>query len=429
MCGLVAVISKNKMGLYDKDVAVFEQLLFADQLRGSDGTGIFYNDRKNNNAISIIKHPIPSSTLLSSKEYHDNRSKIVMDGSFVVGHNRAATRGKLDVNCTHPFQEDHITLVHNGTLVTQKELHSTIEVDSHAICYHIAKYGARKTLKKINGAFALIWFNSKEHTLNICRNSQRPLHLFETKDTYVLTSEVGLGQWILGRNNIKIIRHFAVDTKKLYKFSMEDRSKFTQEEVEFKAPIFQQKNNQQNGNSADFYNNYTDFDDPTPQKNLPTTVNKYFSYSLGGALKFKAGSIIRGTGVHLEGRLLIQQEKDLSNRCPADYEDTHRIRVYGTEEELVALQSKEDLIGIIANTGWAMGRAVYYVKDVKEESTITPTKVLVLHPSNRCFYCSHPFKNGEVRYNIGKTKSLQACKKCMDAFNDKNGGEYEHRCN
>jgi hypothetical protein len=211
---------------------------------------------------------------------------------------------------------------------------------------------------------------------------------------------------------------------------MEDRTKFTQKEVEFKTPIFQQTFKQENRNLANYYNGFEEFDtQPNQVYTPPTTVNKYFSYNIGSILKFKAGSIDKHSGMYLECQLLKIQEKDMSNRCPADYEDTFRVRVYGSGKELEALQFKEDLIGTISNTGWAMGRAIYYVKNVKEELPTPTTKVIVLPPSNKCFYCSHPFKNGEVRYNIGKNKSLQACKKCMDAFDGKNRGKYEHRCN
>lgn len=51
MCGIVGVIGKAKMGLSQVDQKVFEQMLLVDQIRGQDGTGIFYNNKRAGNGI------------------------------------------------------------------------------------------------------------------------------------------------------------------------------------------------------------------------------------------------------------------------------------------------------------------------------------------------------------------------------------------
>lgn len=228
MCGLVSIISKQKNGIYISDMKVFTEMLFADQLRGSDGTGIMYNQK---DKMRVLKGAIASSDFVNSDTYDKAVDEIIKNGNFVVGHNRAATKGKLSHMNTHPFRQDHITLVHNGTLNTHKHLADT-EVDSHAICVSIAKIGYKETIKKINGAFALIWTDSRNKTLNFIRNSQRPLWIVETPFLYILVSEKELAYWILARNNQHVVSTKEVPIGVLHQFEFGKYDKYETEQVE-----------------------------------------------------------------------------------------------------------------------------------------------------------------------------------------------------
>lgn len=189
-------------------------MLFADQLRGADGTGIFYN---NKDRIKHLKAPVASSDFVNSTQYNKAVAEAVQQGNFVVGHNRSATKGQLIPAHTHPFRENHITLVHNGTLIGHEKL-KDVEVDSHAICHSIATCGIEETVKKINGAYALIWYDSKQKTLNFIRNSQRPLWLIETAFFYIFVSEPGLAHWICQRNRQDIKKTTEVPVNTMYTF-------------------------------------------------------------------------------------------------------------------------------------------------------------------------------------------------------------------
>ena len=110
-------------------------MLFADQLRGSHGTGIFWDELGDS---KYLKGAMPSSSFLRSKEYPEVAKDIVRLGNFVIGHNRHATKGEINFNNTHPFQEGdikrrQITLIHNGTLHSHRHM-KNVDVDSHAIC-------------------------------------------------------------------------------------------------------------------------------------------------------------------------------------------------------------------------------------------------------------------------------------------------------
>lgn len=186
MCGIVGVIAKGAKGLYPVDVKIFEQMLFADQLRGIDGTGVFYDTVKD--GVLHSKLPITGTEFLNHKDYPKLAADINRESSFVIGHNRAATKGSLTKENTHPFKEGGITLVHNGTLWTHKHL-KDVEVDSHAITHSIADAGLDETLDKLHGAYTLVWHDDGNSTLNIIRNNQRPLAIIETKYAFYICSE------------------------------------------------------------------------------------------------------------------------------------------------------------------------------------------------------------------------------------------------
>lgn len=232
MCGLVSVISKQKNGLYHIDTKIFTEMLFADQLRGSDGTGIFYNSKEK---VKVMKDAVASSDFVNTKEYDKAMSDCVMSGNFIVGHNRSATKGNLSVANTHPFQEKHITLVHNGTIHGHEKLANT-EVDSHAICHSIANIGIKETATKISGAYALIWYDSNQKTLNLIHNTLRPLYVVNTNFFYCFVSEPGLAKWICERNkqNIIDVKEVPVNTQII--FSSSNWDTYTEKTVLQYAP-------------------------------------------------------------------------------------------------------------------------------------------------------------------------------------------------
>lgn len=194
MCGVIAVISKK----YHKDaISIFKQLLYVGALRGWDGAGLF---KVGYNSCDVYKQPGPSSNLL---HYLGKPPETGLYGDILVGHNRASTKGGNTIDNTHPFQEGHITLVHNGTIFNHKELANT-EVDSHAICHYLTEHTPQELINTINGAFTLVWYDNKEKELRFLRNNDRPLWIIHTQDLTLLVSERLMGEWILDRMGIDI---------------------------------------------------------------------------------------------------------------------------------------------------------------------------------------------------------------------------------
>lgn len=219
MCGIVGAISLKPSGFMYKDKQIFNQLLYANMLRGQDATGVFTVDSVGN--LDMIKAALPSPNMQGTKEYTELMNLAMRDGRVLVGHNRAATMGKSDEHeFAHPFIEDHICLLHNGTLTSHKHL-ADVTVDSHAIATAISRDGYKKALPEVHGAFALVWYNAKEKNIYITRNSQRPLHFAVNDDCFYFASEGEMLDWILSRNSIKHGGINVVDTDKVFKFNLD----------------------------------------------------------------------------------------------------------------------------------------------------------------------------------------------------------------
>lgn len=198
MCGLVTLISKRSYGFANKELDVFEELLTVDQLRGQDATGAFCVHR--NRQVSGIKLAATPWHLFKQPEYSGFRNKANGQGRILVGHNRKATQGAATNPANaHPFQEDNIILVHNGSLYNRHGLPDR-DVDSHAVAAAFAKEAYDEVIKDLMGAFAFIWWDMKRNKLSVVRNKERPLWKLESKDLIVLCSEAWMGHGVLRRN-------------------------------------------------------------------------------------------------------------------------------------------------------------------------------------------------------------------------------------
>ena len=180
MCGHVGIAGK----LEYKDEALFRKLLIFDYLRGPDSTGAASIRKNGKVEISkLASHPID---LFDTKRYG---TAITASMSVaLIGHNRLATKGIVNNTNAHPYQYDHIVGAHNGTLsasswkALEEILGEPTNVDSQAIFACIAKIGIDETVKHLQGAWALVWADMEEGTLNFLRNDQRPLWYANSED-------------------------------------------------------------------------------------------------------------------------------------------------------------------------------------------------------------------------------------------------------
>jgi hypothetical protein len=200
MCGIVAVVAKN--GAITKDqLDIFEELLYADALRGMDSTGVFAVDRKNR--VDTIKQAVGPEFFLKGDSWKKLRNHHQGDGLAVVGHNRKATVGNIITKNAHPFVDKNIVLVHNGYIANHEQLDKSKEVDSETIITALtSEENYLKGLEKLFGAFAIVWYDHSKKKLFMTRNSERPLFYCHTSQSFFVSSEADMLRWILNRNNV-----------------------------------------------------------------------------------------------------------------------------------------------------------------------------------------------------------------------------------
>lgn len=179
MCGHVGIAGN----LEHKDEGTFKRLLIFDYFRGPDSTGVaVLRNNKDSHVVKMATHPIDL--------FDSNRFKSAISGyqsQVFLGHNRLATQGKVNGLNAHPFQFDHIIGAHNGTLDRKSwdrlDEASGIktDVDSAAIFACMAKIGVEATIELMeegttsqSGAWALVWINLQDNSLNFLRNKHRP---------------------------------------------------------------------------------------------------------------------------------------------------------------------------------------------------------------------------------------------------------------
>lgn len=203
MCGLVAVIGKPSNGFTAELNDVFTTLMFLDQLRGEDSTGVFTVTNKGE--VFGAKEASDATKFLKSKDYGTILKRAFAEGAALIGHNRKATRGEVNDANAHPFVVDNnIVLVHNGTMYGDHKKLADTEVDSHAIAHviHESNGDVQAAMDKIDAAYALIWFDFSSGKLNIIRNTMRPLWFMELHNAFVFSSEKAMLDFVITRHNL-----------------------------------------------------------------------------------------------------------------------------------------------------------------------------------------------------------------------------------
>jgi len=197
MCGIVGVLSDNNYGMSQEQVNIFKELLIVNQLRGVDSVGMYSVNTKNE--IDWVKNTTNPVEFLRDKRVGQTLDFAQKHGKVLVGHNRAATIGKITVNNAHPFSHSNITLVHNGTIRYGLPFSKDFDVDSEALCFSLTVEEPQKVFQELGGAYAVIFYDSKTGMLNVARNNERPLSMMHVNNTTVFASEWNMGYFILSR--------------------------------------------------------------------------------------------------------------------------------------------------------------------------------------------------------------------------------------
>lgn len=225
MCGIVGMVASFQNGFSTDEQKMFKDMLFLDTQRGWDSTGVFLVE--NNSNVHIRKAAIHGPDFIRHREYQALERKGWSTGMFMVGHNRAATRGTVNDTNAHPFWvEDKIVLVQNGTYIGSHKHHKDVEVDSEAIAHVLADHdNIEEALQKINAAYALVWYNVKTKSLHLIRNNERPLWIVETTDGgYLFASECETILYAASRAKVRLKDHVQLLTPgELHTFTIDGR--------------------------------------------------------------------------------------------------------------------------------------------------------------------------------------------------------------
>lgn len=240
MCGLVGIAGK----LEHSDESLMKRLLIFDYLRGTDSTGMaFLRSGTNTPKAGLVKMARNPLDLFDTGSF--NKALNGYQSTVFLGHNRAATVGKVTNVNAHPFQVNDTFGAHNGTLYDQcwkaldKATGIDTDVDSLALYTAIDMFGPEAAIgmveegaSSVKGAWALTWFNEKEEKLYFLKNQHRPLWYAFTED---LTKIVWASEcWMIeaafasGKTEIKPwlddegYGYFSVENDKLYEIDIEE---------------------------------------------------------------------------------------------------------------------------------------------------------------------------------------------------------------
>lgn len=246
MCGLSGIAGT----IEQKHDPVFRDMLFLNSLRGTDSTGVggVYRDWKNHEP-TWIKTLGGGWEMLDDKKF-DKFLKYYF--CCLLGHNRSATAGMVSMKNAHPFMHSGpyskcIIGMHNGTLdnMAKYDLKDDAQfaTDSEAIINNIAFEGPEKTLPKLSGAWALVWYDWERHTINMIRNDKRPLSfvlskdektLFWGSDLCLLGASLGCRAAPYFRQAQEVGQYFILPENVLYSWRIPERDKAFDSPIETK---------------------------------------------------------------------------------------------------------------------------------------------------------------------------------------------------
>lgn len=214
MCGIVGVAG----WIGQNESKMFRTMLLWDTIRGLDSTGVM--------AVDFTNHVIVEKDLGGPTNLWDyNDSKIFnalklpkTTHKILLGHNRAATIGKVTVDNAHPFTYGDITGVHNGTLRQWDDINpgKQFSIDSKALINAINEHGIVEAWRLFSGAAAVVAYNSKTNELMFARNDERPLTFAYAADKRTLfwASEAWMIRLSAERFGVKLEQFPATEEKK-----------------------------------------------------------------------------------------------------------------------------------------------------------------------------------------------------------------------
>ncbi|MGZ8488524.1 MAG: glutamine--fructose-6-phosphate transaminase (isomerizing), partial [Candidatus Binatia bacterium] len=178
MCGIVGYIGQR-----DAAPLILECLRKL-EYRGYDSAGIAV---LHDSRVSVRRAEGKLNNLAATLERQP------MTGTIGIGHTRWATHGRPSENNAHPHSAGDIVVVHNGIIENYLELkqqlikrgtHFSSETDSEIVAHLVAEKVARgvdflvavqRTLREIQGSYALLFLNRRDPTRMIVAKNSTPI--------------------------------------------------------------------------------------------------------------------------------------------------------------------------------------------------------------------------------------------------------------
>jgi len=193
---------------------MFQDLLIWNMVRGRDSVGAASFDRKGH--YHTLKSLASAPKFVNGNEFQEKfvDGPTVQNAICTMGHNRAATSGKVNLLNCHPFHHGSIHLMHNGTLfsdyalvVTERGKRVYFDTDSEHICKAIDTLGVETTWEVLDGAAMLAWFDTSDGSLNFLRNTKRPLHIgILTSGHIIWASEDWMIRCVIKRHGAELVK-------------------------------------------------------------------------------------------------------------------------------------------------------------------------------------------------------------------------------
>ena len=179
MCGIIGILGAHEVS--PQLVDALRRL----EYRGYDSAGVATVDA---HGRLDRRRAVGKLVNLSDRLVHDP-----LPGHIGIGHTRWATHGAATEVNAHPHQSGRVAVVHNGIIENFRELRAELaehgiqpqsQTDTETVALLTAHHmdaglspveAARKTLARLNGAFALAFLFEGEHDLMVAARRGSPL--------------------------------------------------------------------------------------------------------------------------------------------------------------------------------------------------------------------------------------------------------------
>lgn len=204
MCGIFGLIQLDNKFIYTPSTPtgvyldlkvpdsenVLKTLCVLSTFRGTDSAGLAEIDLDSTEVV-VNKLPVNGLQFINTADWNASTQKTRLKNIAWLGHCRWGTVGGNSWKASHPFEFDSIVGVHNGTLSSYKHMYEKAVSDSEAIFYKLnTTQDPIEVLEKLNGSFALSWYDKVSNKVLFTRNKERPLCYLRNDKGLIFSSEL-----------------------------------------------------------------------------------------------------------------------------------------------------------------------------------------------------------------------------------------------